>query len=147
MKLPKNRIIIIAVLIFLAVCLLALSFVGDRQKTDDQDELSAYINSLEKSLEEIISKLDGVKDVNVMVTILQGYEKIYGVDSVITEDSKQNEYHEASGEPLLLSKCPPKVKGVAVVCDGGNDGYIKTEIITLLSSLLDISMANIYVGS
>ena len=40
----------------------------------------------------------------------------------------------------------PKIRGVAVVCEGGGNAYVKTQIISTVTALLDISSARVSVA-
>jgi stage III sporulation protein AG len=48
---------------------------------------------------------------------------------------------------LVLSEKAPEVRGVAVICKGGDQISVQKKIISLLASLLSIPTNKIYVGN
>lgn len=115
---------------------------NDNKNTiDSTSDIDKYTQQLEEKLEEIISTINGVSDVNVLITLESGSELVYASD-----DSEENEKHVIVNNGLVLVKENlPKIKGVAVVCKGGNNAELKTKITELTCSVLGIYSTHVYV--
>ena len=117
-------------LLLLAVlgALLLLCSVGrTEKKTDDRLPDSTTKQALEKELEILILSMEGVSRVKVSVSLESGNEYVF-------ENGKNT---------LILSG---RVRGVAVVCDGGADAMIRGRIISMLCALFDLPMKAVSVS-
>lgn len=108
----------------------------DPQNEGESFSFAHYEHELEDRLEDVISRIDGVSSVSVMVLLDQSYEEI----GEGTNFSRP--IGDSSGDTVVA----PKVRGVAVVCRGGERSETRKEIIGLLSSLLGLPTNRIYVG-
>lgn len=113
----------------------------------------------------MLGKIDGVGDVQVMVTLEDNGEQILEKD----EKESRTETEEGSGEsartateveleyatifveedgsktPYIVQIKSPQVKGVAVVCQGGGDSQVVQEISKAVSALFSIEAHKIMV--
>ena len=105
-------------------------------------------DELETKLETLIGQIDGVSGVSVMVTFDSGNEYVYARDSddtgkvfnyVIIDKSTSTE------TPVLVKEIQPKIRGIAVVCSGGENPSVQAKIISLLSALFNVSSNRVYV--
>ena len=123
----------------------------------DSDE-SGYAAELENRLESIISAMNGVGRVEVMVTLASGSESVYLRDTNSGESSdkqgkssidRKDEYvivDDGNGEKgIVVRVVEPKVRGVAVVCDGASNESVRAQITEAVTALLDISSARVSV--
>ncbi|MBE5757377.1 MAG: hypothetical protein E7345_00390 [Clostridiales bacterium] len=154
----------IAVLIIVVIISFVLYLNLSSEKNIQSDEVSStyistlkYSEEIENKLENILGKIDGAGDVDVMVSLDGSPEMVYATDS----DSKTSS--TASGtttttssniivvngkgnsEAILLKENLPKVKGVIVVSSGADNIQIKLDILNAVSTLLDISVDKINV--
>lgn len=108
----------------------------------------SYSEELERSLEEIISQIQGVGKVSVMVTVEGTAKKIYAADTS-ESDSKTDEKTVILGskEALLESTEYPRVKGVLVVCSGGKSAAVKEKVVDAVSTVLEIPTSKVCVQS
>ncbi len=142
-------------LLFIALGVIALIF-GSGQTADKEPNISAseqseitakvYTEYLEEKIAELISKLDGVSGVSVLLTLEGGSELIYAenrsegsVDYLIIDGADGE-------EPVLLREIYSSVRGIAVVCRGGDDANTKRKITELLSSAFDLPSTKISVA-
>lgn len=128
----------------IGICLLLVSFVISN-KNDNNDNNPGYLNELEDEIEELLLKIDGVDDVSVMLTFEDSGESVYAQN----QNSSSYEYvifsNDDSEEGLKLFEITPRVRGVAVVCNNGNDIRVKEKITAMLSALLGITTNRITV--
>ena len=150
---------------------------GDKKKTDNSNDASKvvaiddseeYVSNLETKLENIIAKIDGAGDVQVMITV-----KNTSTKEVLTENSmsekKLNESDSDGGvrdsyeiskdenvvvseegnsvkSPFVVSELTPEVEGVAVIAQGGDSPVVKEKITGIIKALFGIEINKIAVG-
>lgn len=161
----KFKIIIIAG--FLGIALIFFSDVfsdkddkGYSEKKADMVSLDTqdYKKQIEYELESILSKIQGVGKVSVMVTIEGTTEYIYAQEisqsNDFDNDSTSTRYQSEvvvidnnnSKEALVSKIIKPKINGVIIVCEGGDNTRICEKVITAVSSVLNISTNRICVA-
>ena len=101
---------------------------------------------LEDELEEIITKIRGVGKVSVMVTVSGTEEKEY-ISDVSERDgaSETKTVIAGSKEALLKAEKYPEVRGVLVVCSGGDKPQIQEKVVNAVSTVLDIPTNKVFV--
>lgn len=161
----KNIKLVSIFLIFLILLIFITTFFED-----DNDKQEILINSIEndtideykKSLEEdiyiMLSKMQGVGEANVSITLESGVEHIYvtqGNNSTDTSLDSQRSTNEITTlliednngrkQALLKKSLEPTVRGVVIVCEGGDNMLIVASVTQAIKALLNISSTNIYV--
>ena len=91
-------------------------------------EFSEYEAALEKRLGDILSRIEGVGEVDVMVTLDTACETQYGRNA-----------------DMISSVTAPKVRGVAVVCGGGDSITVREKVINAVAGVLGIGVSHISV--
>ena len=109
------------------------------EETDVIFDFTEYEKNLEKRLEEKINRIKGVSGTDVIVLLDSSYSTDY-----ITDKSGKTVISDKSA--LAAAEIAPRVRGAAVICEGGDDPIIQREIISMLCALLDLSTNKIYVG-
>ena len=117
-----------------------------------------YTRYLEEKLEVILSQMEGVGDVTCMITLLQSAEQIIEKDLEITDENvaekdsqggtrttRQSSRSEATiynneenGEPYVSKKIAPKVDGIIVVAEGGDNAMVVKNITESVQALFGI---------
>lgn len=105
-----------------------------------------YEKELEKRLEEEISKIKGAGKTSVMLTADSSKEYSYAENSSKEKDEKQevkeNEIVIIEGkngeEPLVIKTKEARIRGVLVICEGGDNAMLREKIIEAVCALLDI---------
>ena len=120
--LSDKRVVTVAVIIGVtAVLLIGLtSFVdrsGDKNVSSDQ-----YASNTEAHLLEIISQISGVGEAKIFLTMDNSGENVY----LKNTDTK-------------TKSIEPKVRGVVVVCDGGDDPLVVSRVLDAVTKSLNIS--------
>lgn len=143
LKNKNNRIILIILIIGTLFML-----VPGREKK--QPEPAAAEEKLDESerLCEMLSMIKGAGDVEVMVTYSGTEEKRLAYETKSGKTDRGDSGYEenldkqaimADGEPVILSKSYPKVKGVVVIAEGAGDSKVKAAITEAVMTALDIA--------
>lgn len=134
--------------------------IGGEEEVGNQAEEQDYARYLERRLEETLSQLDGAGNVRVMVTLQSSAQKIVEKDTqgerdAITEEDSQggrrtseNTSHqettvyegvgEKSQEPYVSKELTPRVEGVVVLAEGGENALVKRNITEAIQALFGI---------
>lgn len=154
-KYKKQLIIIIGIIGVMLIVLSELVSSPSNQKIDENEiDYQEYISMLESKTQDIISSINGVGKCKVMITLEQTNENIFAKNTDEStqngHNSKKSEYvlyeNENNDEPILIKQYFPKVYGVVVVCQGGDDDATKEAVISSISSLYDIPYSKISVS-
>lgn len=172
-KSPKFvKIIVIIGLAGIGLILLSGLFPHKNEAKDNQTNsqvayisLTQYENNLEQSLADIISSIDGAGKTRVMLTMDSTVEQVYATDKTMSqkdtvnsgEDTETNkdtsanstyitvELSDGTQQTVLLKEIQPKVRGVLVVCSGGDNSVVKEKIVDAVTKALDISSSRVSV--
>ena len=117
------------------------------------DELAVYTEAVEKKIRTLCEGVGGVSDVRVIVTFAGDFSYVYATDGDVTEkDGVREDRSEyvtvgsgSSEQAVLLTRTPPSVCGIGIVCRGATSGA-RQEIIALLSATFGIGSNKIYVA-
>ena len=151
----KKSVVLVAMAV-VGMLLIFLSGESDRGKeVTKADNHTEYADDYEEKLERLISKIEGVGKVSVMITYESGTETVFASDKEESfrngEQKIRNDYIVVDGSDgetgLKIKSVYPEIKGVAVVCSGASDPFIKERIVSVVSALFDISTKNISVVS
>lgn len=113
---------------------------------EPQADVSAREEELEKRLEGILSKINGAGETVVMLTFASSKEYFYAEnfseDRDETENSRETEIVIIDGEngeePIVIKTAEAEIRGVLVICEGGENALVREKIIEALCALLDI---------
>ena len=136
------------------------SEIDGEEAVGTQAEEQDYARYLERRLEETLSQLDGAGNVRVMVTLQSSAQKIVEKDTqgerdAITEEDSQGgrrtsentSYQETtvyegmgekSQEPYVSKELTPRVEGVVVLAEGGENALVKRNITEAIQALFGI---------
>ena len=161
-KLKKDKkLLLIVTAGILGIVFIVLSEVipkSSYKKTEtgeqNKDSVSSYEETLEKRLESIISSVDGAGRVQVMVTLDTSVQTQYAKDEKenskngdkTSEKSYEKKYvltDDDSG--VVLKTTEPEVRGVIVVCDGGDNAAVKNSITSAVRAALSVDSNKITV--
>lgn len=132
----KGTKIIFAVGIVLIIAIFLFSISGEREKKAQDNpsqealvsEIDQYEQKLEERVKEIVSKIQGVGDIHVMITLEKTEENLYG-----KRDSS------------VSATLTPTVKGAVVVCSGSKNAVVKEKVTEAVCKALGISAARVCV--
>lgn len=127
-----------------------------QEQTEEQmqTDWSAYKDDLEQELTDVISAIDGVGACEVMITLNETNENVYAQNSSEKTEEDKSEYEseyvihngENGDDPILIKQYFPQVKGVVVVCEGGDDVRVKENVVNSVTALFNISSNRISVS-
>lgn len=128
--------------------------------TGTQEEGDAYTTELENRLRSVLAKVEGIGDVEVMITLKGSKEKVILKDTPYTQES-MNEVDGEGGNrdsssinkedttvlvnggngesvPYVIQELEPEVEGIVVIAGGGDNVEIKTEIMEAAQVLFNV---------
>jgi stage III sporulation protein AG len=121
---------------------------------------NTYITEMENKLKNILRKVSGIGDVEVMITLKASKEQVPLKDNPSTQES----LNEVDGEggnrtntsakreentvlltnedgdsvPYIIQELEPEVEGVVVIADGGDNAYVIMDIMEAAEVLFDV---------
>lgn len=119
-----------------------------------------YRRQLEQSLADIISKVDGAGETQVFLTMESSAEVVYATDEKQSNEHKsdngtsENEtvtetnyitikLSDGTQQAVKLKELEPQVRGVIVVCEGGNDSVVQENIMRAVKTAFNISSTKV----
>ncbi len=126
-----RKIIIIAGVLGVALIMLS-TFLGSEKAQSDSDEsfsVSSYSSRIQRELESLISDIQGAGKTRVLLTMENSAEYVYLENG--TTKTKAIE---------------PRVRGVLVICEGGDDPVAVGRITEAVTKALDISTAKVCIS-
>lgn len=165
-KMEQNKYIRYAVYLSVAACALIIFLISNNKKIDvkhnskggstDADNVNYskkndYFShdEIERRLEDLLSKMEGVGKVKVMV-MFDGSSEL---DIASDESSSKGDSGSSSNkqtviisnnddeEPIVLRHLMPKILGVLVIAEGADDVNVKLDIISACSTVLGIKQS------
>lgn len=164
--------LVIIVLAGVMLLVLSLSSGNPTQKEDDQEELEnvsegdslflameKYAKRQEEETEKLLSRVEGIGEVKVMLTLASSEEKVTLQDDSVTEDNSTQEdtaggsrtdtNYQSKEESVLVKKdgeespyvvqiYSPVIEGVVVVAQGVDSSKKEKEIIEAIQALFPI---------
>ncbi len=157
----------ICILLLIGVLLMVISIptkknVNETKKSEESTEIQtdeyAYAEQLESQLESILTEVEGVGTVSVMVTLQSSAEQI--VEKDIREEAEELAETDSQGgnrdtkntvreeetiykdgdsqSPYVRKALMPRVEGVLVVAEGGNQPVVVKNITEVIQALFGI---------
>ena len=125
-----------------------------------EEEAKTYASQLEERLQSILEQMDGVGTARVMVTLENGYQNVYAKSEKVNNDVLQDIRAEkqvteqtyilvdgvGGKSPLVTARLEPEVKGVVVVCEGGDDPLVVRKVVDTVKVALNLSSSRISVS-
>lgn len=160
--------------ILIGILLMALIFLSSFLERESKPQaptpaesltMEAYVSDLELRVSELLSKIKGVGDTEVMITLESGAEYIYqseqrqatgernggSGDQQRSKEKQENivmvEDEAGKKQALIRTERTPTVQGIVVVCDGGGDLSIQAKIIDVLTSAFSIPSHRVSVAA
>ncbi len=140
---------------------------AEEKSTQEQKaSVGSYESEMEKRLADVFSSVDGAGKVKVMITLSQGKELVLAKDFTYeTETTEENDaqggsrevssqkqeetkilYNDGNGQrPLVITETSPKVEGIIIIAEGGEDIYVKDALTRAAQVILGIDINRVQV--
>ena len=134
---------------------------------ENHDFVREHAKFLESRLEEIFQNVAGAGEVKVMLTLSQGREVIIAENTTMTEERRtetdaggilreqQDNHYQGSKiiitdrdgtqRPLVLKEIEPRVEGVIIVAQGGDDIIVRDALIRAAQAVLGVQIHKVQV--
>ncbi len=166
----KNPRFLIIIGISGMVLILISSFLGDNSKktesnTEEKTNITAeeYRKELEKSVSMLVESITGDSSPQVVITLESGIKYSYADVKETTVEDESSSGRVSTGseqkhsyvtvktadggeEALLVTTQMPEVRGVAIVCEGGDNEIINEKIQNAVTAALNITSKRVYIA-
>lgn len=160
-RLKKIKHIEIYIALVFAIIVIAIYFLGIRSPskkdstpdnpTQSEVTLSTsqeYVGYLENKLTNVLSKIKDAGEVNVIVTLENGFEYLYATEEetkVLADGSKvtTSTFIMVDGKPVLSKEVYPTIKGIVVTSSGADNLSVKLNLLNALQTVIDVANENI----
>ncbi|MDQ5983671.1 MAG: stage III sporulation protein AG [Eubacteriales bacterium SKADARSKE-1] len=166
-----KKIIILAGLLGIALIFASSLFKPDVKSVQElptvQVDTETYARRLEDNLKNIVCTISGAGEAKVLVTLESSLQTVYATEqkknNEATEDksdgetSKKRESNDletkyikikdenGAEKALSVTQLQPTVKGVVVVCKGGDDPDVQKKIADAVKTALNITSKRVFV--
>ena len=128
---------------------------------------SDYIKNLEANIQNIVSSISGAGESKVLITLENSLQNVYATEQKKNNEAiedKENENTSKKKETsdletkyikikdengaekaLSVTQIQPTVKGVVIVCNGGDNPVVQKKIIDAVKTALNITSKRVYV--
>lgn len=166
-----KKIIIISGLI--GIGLIFISNMVNSKKASKEENIeitssaSDYIKNLEANIQNIVSSISGAGESKVLITLENSLQNVYATEQKKNNEAiedKENENTSKKKETsdletkyikikdengaekaLSVTQIQPTVKGVVIVCKGGDNPVVQKKIIDAVKTALNITSKRVYV--
>jgi len=128
-KAGSTKIIIICGIVGMLLILLS-TFSGfeNKDETISNYSVNEYKISMQEELREILFKIDGVGEVEVLLTIENSVEGVY-----------------LENNSTKTKEIEPIIRGVVIACQGGDDPVVTGRVFNAVTKALNVSSAKVCV--
>lgn len=141
-SLQKYKYVVLVIVIGIILMLLPTGTKKESvNSTSNTTSIQNEVN-IEEELENILNQMEGVGEVKVLLTKGEGEETIYQTDTESanndTDRTKRSSTvtvtdAERSQTGLVRQVNPPTYLGAVVVCQGGDDPYVRLKVVDAVS--------------
>lgn len=152
-KIKNKKAFFIVIMGISGIILIFLSEIipnDDNVNMKNLDNLSIDMSDqeifIESRLEEAVSKIYGAGKTDITITYDSSKEIFYAENFSENKNSSESEKEseiviidgENGEEPVIIKTDEAKIRGVLVVCEGGENPLVREKIIEAICALLDI---------
>ncbi|MBQ2725335.1 MAG: hypothetical protein IJF78_06500 [Clostridia bacterium] len=142
-KWPDRKKLTVILMAAAGIALILLGNLGGKKETTEYTDVKFYTEYLEERVRKLCVSVEGIEEAAVFLTLDCSSEYVYsetGASDVLILTGSSGE------EAVLLQEIYPRVRGVAVVCTGGDLPRIRETVTELLSAALDLPSHRIKVA-
>lgn len=165
-KLRSPKVLIIAGIVGIVLIFLSSAIQNDSapKDTEKKSEFSVteYKAELQSDIKEAVKNITGSNKISVVITLESGVRYSYADEieessaqkTESEQQSSQNDSKESfvtvktsdgGEEALLVTAEMPEIRGVAIVCDGGDDEIIAEKIKNAVTAAFGITSKRVYI--
>lgn len=161
-------------LIIVGLCGIVLIFISSLFLNDNTKEQSSkisaetysveeYCQTLEKDVKNIVTGITGDRNPTVVITLESGIRYSYvsadetdtssstGNTSDQLSESKKQSYitiktADGGEQALVVTEIMPQIRGVAIICDGGNTELVVEKVKNAVTAALNITSKRVYIS-
>ncbi len=152
-KLPQPWIALVGLALGILFLLMGTILPGrdNKESPGEAYTVQYYTEALEQRIAALCTSISGIQEAAVLLTLENGSEYVYARNGVSQSTGDASwDYMILSGgegeEAVLMTEIYPKVRGVAVVCTGGDSPVVQQTVTELLSASLGIASHRIRVA-
>ena len=157
-KLKKiKHIEIYIALIFAAIvmiCYFASFKGGGKKDTDTSTNIqtfstsSEYVGYLENKLENVLGQVKGAGNVDIIITLENGFEYVYATEEEVRTSSNGGTVTSSTvvlvdGKPVLEKEIFPSIQGVVVVSQGASDVSVRLNLLSAIQTVVSVDNSKI----
>lgn len=160
LKSDKKTLILLSVGFLLIIIL----FISESDLKNEEVEISKeltdeeYCDYLENKVKNFIEKIEGAGKTEVIITLAETTEYIYATDDKDVRKNNSNsddstvekDYviieNDNNDVGLLIKTIEPKIRGVAISCEGGDNIKVQQQIYSTIEAILNIKSTNISIS-
>ncbi len=133
------------------------------KKTKDTYSAEQYCQTLEKDIKNIVTGITGDKNPTVVITLESGIRYSYvsadetdtssstGNTSDQISESKKQSYitiktADGGEQALVVTEIMPQIRGVAIICAGGNTESVAEKVKNAVTAALNITSKRVYIS-
>lgn len=135
---------------------------GTAQPETVEEDSAVYVQALQTQMSQLIGQIQGAGKTTVLITLESGWETLYVREEKTDQDSARPSSGEGTVSERLLreesyvlvdgsggrsalvrTRMEPVVRGVVVVCEGGDDPLTVTRILEAVTTALGVSSAKV----
>lgn len=115
-------------------------------ENEREEEVRLVSEQLENKVKEMCERVKGVDNVYVMLTLDTSEEYVYAQNTENSDSLMKSQLVISDSGGIERYVVCPKVRGVAVVCDGGDRATVQKTLSELISSALAIPLSSITIA-
>ena len=146
-KISENKIlqyILIAVVSIIVIVVVSVLFNGS-----SKTKSTTYSSILEEKLEDKLSSIKGVGDVEVIITVGSENVKEIAYTTVTEKTSDGTKLTKTplliNGKPVELGDAVPEILGVVIIAEGASDIFVMSKLQEATTTLLNVEVNKIEV--
>lgn len=156
-----GKIIVAVGLIGMALILLSEFLPKQTAKTAAKVSAEEFVQKTEEKLSAMLGSIEGAGQCQVMVTLENGVEYVYASQNKVNTDRVEagDKLTQRDGteeniiivdtdqgrQGLLITEIQPTVKGVVIVCEGGDQPLVQQRVTDAVTTALNISSKRVCV--
>lgn len=122
------------------------------QDSQNEESLWEYKQRMEEELKTMLEQMEGVGEANVMISVGDSGKTVVEKDVSLSKHSEKDgaltdsdrteqtvyEDGESGEQPFIVNNLSPKIQGVLIVADGGDDPEVKAKVLEAVMALFQL---------